>query len=332
MASIQETHYQGERAVRFGFGPYEAVVLPQIGANLISLKDPARGLSILREPHPEAMDAFRANPTTHGIPVLFPPNRIRDGKCTISGVSYTFPVNETSTHNHLHGFLHSAAWNVDAAGLTVHDAFVTLSIHVDEHHDVFRWFPHRFRMTLEYRLSDDGLRQQVTVHNLDTRPMPLMLGFHTAFNIPFAEHSSADHVTFTATIGERWEMDGRMLPTGRRLPLNAQEEAIRHGGISPFFAPLDNHYTANPQGGHNRVTMTDSQVGLRLIYDVGLKYRHWMIWNHGADGTVLCPEPQTIAVNAPNLNLPDVETGLQMLEPGQQWSENSRLFVETLPL
>ena len=51
--------------------------------------------------------------------------------------------------------------------------------------------------------------------------MPCMLGFHTAVNAPFAPGSNMEDCTFSMTIGDRWELDQRMLPTERTQPLSS---------------------------------------------------------------------------------------------------------------
>ncbi|NHN34638.1 hypothetical protein [Paenibacillus agricola] len=64
-------------------------------------------------------------------------------------------------------------------------------------------------------------------------------------------------------------MDARMLPTGRKQPLDERELSMKHGSVSPFFEPMDNHYTAVPQNGKNYVELIDTREKVRLIYDVG---------------------------------------------------------------
>ena len=101
-----------------------------------------------------------------------------------------------------------------------------------------------------------------------------------------------------------------MLPTGKFQPLTEQEVQLRDEGIYPFFDQLDNHYTAAPQNGRNRMELTDLKLGMTLVYDVGTSYKQWMIWNNGATEGFFCPEPQINLVNAPNVDLPHEEIGL----------------------
>lgn len=322
-----EGMFHDEPAVWLQWGQYEAAVLPGVGANLIAFRDHDRHLTILREPTAADMDAFRANPGIHGIPILFPPNRYEDGKFTFNGVSYQFPVNEEKTGNHLHGFFHTARWNVDEINVTASESYALLSITINKEHEIHQYLPHEFTIKLRYSLSELGLAQQVTVHNHGDSAMPCMIAFHTAINAPFAEGSSADDYTYTLTMKERWELNERMLPTGNYQPLTEEEAKMNSTGLNPYWSSMDNHYTSTTKNGRNMMELTDHRLGLKLIYDVGTAYKQWMIWNNGATPQFFCPEPQLNLVNAPNSTLPAEEIGLVTLEPGQIWEETSRLYV-----
>ncbi|KHF34137.1 Aldose 1-epimerase [Paenibacillus sp. P1XP2] len=159
---------------------------------------------------------------------------------------------------------------------------VVISQKVGEGHLYKQYLPFDFTVTLRYTLNAEGLHQKVTIVNDGKENMPNLLAFHTAINAPFVPGSKASDYTFKVTIGERREMDERMLPTGRFQPLSAEEELMKTEGVSPYFAEMDNHYTASPQNGRNRMELTDNRTGDVLVYDVGTSYKHWMIWNNGA--------------------------------------------------
>lgn len=268
--------------------------------------------------------------TVYGIPVLFPPNRYEDGTFTVNGKTYRFPINEEETHNYIHGFFKDIAWEVTAVGTDETTAYVEVSQRVDARHEVFHYFPHEFSVSIRYTLSNQELRQAVKIENHGSDAMPLMLGFHTTLNAPFHEESTADDYTIMLTIGQRWEMSSRMLPTGSFLPLSMDEQKLKESGVNPFFTALDNHYTASPQGGRNYAALTDHRLGIRLVYEAGREYTQWMVFNNHANGGFICPEPQTSVVNAPNTGLPQSESGLIVLQPAETWSASSRIYVEDL--
>ncbi|MEK5477930.1 aldose 1-epimerase [Paenibacillus sp. FSL R5-0407] len=322
-----EGEYQGERAIWLKAGRYEAALLPAIGGNLIAFRDAKRGLKFLHEPGPEEMESFKNRPMIHGIPVLFPPNRYEDGRFPWDGKVHEFPVNESATGNHLHGFLYNIPWQVEEFGHTERESFVSVSVTVDERHESYRYFPYKYKVRIRYGLSAYGLSQQVMVVNEGSEKMPCLLAFHTSVNAPFADGSAAADYRLKLTIGERWELNERMLPTGEFQPLTDQELLMQGAGVYPFFESMDNHYTSAAQNGRNRMELTDLSRQITLVYDVGTSYKQWMIWNNGAKEGFFCPEPQINLVNAPHVDLPADEIGLFSLEPGEIWEESSRLYV-----
>ncbi|GMK38018.1 galactose mutarotase [Paenibacillus sp. CCS19] len=323
--------FYGEKAVWLRSGKYEAALLPEIGANLVAFRDVEAGYKFLREPEEAEMDSFREAPAVYGIPVLFPPNRYRDGKFEAAGISYNLPVNETATGNHLHGFFYKAAWDVVDQGANDQESYVVVRYVVDENDSVYSVLPHNFRIEIRYALSANGLAQTSTVTNNGDKQLPCLLGYHTAINAPFAPESARSDVTAHVTTGVRWELDGRMLPTGGTIPMTVAEEAMKSPqGGSPYAESLDNHYSAAPVDGRNFAEVVDHRIGVKLVYDAGLKYKQWMIWNNGASAGFFCPEPQINLVDAPNVDLPDETKGLVLLQPGETWSETSRLYTEKL--
>lgn len=322
-----QADYQGEAAVWLQAGDYEAVLLPQIGANLIAFRDIARNYQILREPTVDEMDAFKASPSIHGIPVLFPPNRYEDGLMKWNGKTLQFPINETDRNNHLHGFVHTAAWTVEEFGTTAREAFVTAVLTVDEQHPIYTYLPFKFTMRLKYTLTAEGLNQHMSIRNNGTEAMPCLLAYHTAINAPFVPGSAAQDYRVKLTIGKRWEMSERMLPTKDYLPLTPNELLLQQEGVYPFFESLDNHYTVQTQQGSNRMELTDIRSGVKLVYDAGTAYKQWMIWNNGATEGFFCPEPQINLVNAPNVDLPAEEIGLFSIAPQEYFEETARLYL-----
>jgi aldose 1-epimerase len=328
-AQAWEADYCGERAVWLRAGRYEAALLPDTGGNLIALRDTERGFRYLHEPGAEEWEAFKRFPVIHGIPVLFPPNRFEDGTFTLNGRTYAFPINEPSTGNHLHGFLYDIPWQVTGFGAADGASFVEIGLRVNEEHPVYTHFPHRFRFRIRYTLSERGLHQAAEVANEGGEAMPCMVAFHTAVNAPFDPHGSAGDYKLTLSIGKRWEMNERMLPTGRFQPLTPNEQLLASTGVYPFFEAMDNHYTAEAVEGVHLMTLTDVKRGVRLVYEADPAFKQWMIWNNNATPGFFCPEPQTVLVNAPNSGLPAEETGLVMLEPGAVWRAESRLYSES---
>jgi len=327
VANAFEGLYEGEKAIWLKAGSYEAALLPKYGGNLTAFRDAARGYRFLHEPGAEEMERFKARPTVWGIPVLFPPNRYEDGLFPWNGNVYRLPVNEEKTGNHLHGFFLNEEWKVDGFGETGRESYAVIAQRVDKSHPLYKTFPHEFTLKIRYSLSEDGLAMEVGVRNDGDQPMPCALGFHTSINAPFAPGSTAEDYTVRMTIGKRVELNERMLPTGKLLELSEDEEKLRTSGISPYFSPLDNHYTAEPQDGRNRMELTDHRLNVKLVYDAGTAYKFWMIYNAQAGGAFFCPEPQINMVNAPKAPFPPEQIGIVSLAPGEVWQETSRIYA-----
>lgn len=318
--------YETEDAILLKHGRFSAALLPRVGGNLVALRDEERGYRFIREPEGADWESFLNKPMVHGIPVLFPPNRYDAGSFEFDGRAYSFPVNEPQTGNHLHGFVYQSPWEVVSLSSTEEESTVTVKLRFDEQHPDFTYFPHQITLLHTYTLSDQGLTQNFEAINEGKEALPFMLGFHTSLNAPFAPGSSESDLECGLSIEDRWELDGRMLPTGNALPLNEGELLLKEGKGSPYFASLDNHYSAAATG-INAMTLHDKKENVTFVYEVGDAYKHWMVYNAAANGKFFCPEPQTGMVNAPNVKLPEEKTGIIRLEPGQKWTAVSRMYV-----
>ncbi len=325
--SVRRDYWHGLAAITLRAGRYQATVLPKVGANLIALSDVRHGYHFMRTPKPEQIQAFTDNPNTYGNPVLFLPNRYQDGAFTIAGIHYQFPINEAKTHNFIHGFLYRMPWDGVFSGCTPELSVVVLRQRIRPGHPFYRYFPHWFTITLTYLLSPNGLRQLVRIHNQGDTPLPVLLGFHTAFRIPFAAPSQPQDVSIHVDVGLRWELNDRGLPTGATVGLSPAEQGLQGEGMTPGAEALDNHYSVAHFGQSNVAVIRDRRIGAELVYRVGSRYRYWMVWNGGGDESFVCVEPQTNRVNAPNLNLSLSNTGVAILKKGQSWRESAQLSV-----
>ena len=88
----------------------KAMILPEVGGELIELC--IDGIEVFHKV--ESLEAVKAECTSYGLPILFPPNRIDGGHFTFAGKEYQFEVNEPATGNSLHGFLHKEPWEIEA--------------------------------------------------------------------------------------------------------------------------------------------------------------------------------------------------------------------------
>ena len=255
--------------LELAFGAWRAKIAPEAGGNVMSLQ--CGGQDVLA---PER--ASNAEIYLVGSPMLLPANRTAGGRFCFEGHSYSLPVNEPKSGANLHGQMCRAAFRVAEYGGT----FAHL---VYENRGEIYPFP--FRMDVVYALSDKGFAAEYNLTNLSGGAMPYSFGLHTTFVEP---------ALFSVPLKEQQERDALNLPTGRYLPLDAEEEAYCRGAHSRGRV-ISGYYSA--AGNTARI----GNYGYRVE-----GFDHWILYNARGEKGILCVEPQKGGVNA--LNLPDCPT------------------------
>ncbi|MEK3910874.1 aldose 1-epimerase [Paenibacillus sp. FSL H7-0331] len=330
-ASVQNVQFYDEPAIQLNAGGYQAVIVPGLGANMVELSRPEEGLSFLRTPG--TIEQLRQSGQRYGIPPLFPPNRIEGGIFSTPHRDYTFPLNSSDGKVFMHGILHKRPWQIQSSGVREDGSVeVSLLMNMNRDGDMFAYYPHEFTYVLTYFLSEQGLEQQIRITNLSDEPMPLGVGFHTALKVPFHQEGQEQDYSLRVSVDKQWELTSEFLPTGVLLPLDEMDRELRQDGIRPTGEAYARHLTGGAIQ-HNGsdfygAILTDQQRQISLVYEVDPAFGHWTIWNDDGVSGFICPEPQTWAINAPNISLPDAVTGFQLLAPGAEWTASSRLYVE----
>ena len=328
---IEKINFHGLEAVLLEAGGYEAVMIPSVGANLVRLFHQPTGADILHTPGSDEMTTFIERPQIFGLPLLFPPNRIEDGRYEYEGQVYQYPITIPAQNNYHHGIIKSQPFTVTRT--VVGDDYVEVeaayfSNMVND--AIFVDFPHQFECRMNYVLSARGLEQTVTFVNDSDKDMPLGVGYHTPIRVPFQTGEAEYKMWLTA--GEEWELNNRSLPTGRLLPLDAELATLRTTGMNPVGRPIERALTNKPflvdDKPFSGAIIANTATGTKVFYEVDEQYRHWTIWNNGGEAGYMCPEPQTWAINAPNLDLDPELTGWQVVEPGDAWSATTKIYVK----
>ena len=256
-----------EADVCLRFGDWEAVVLPDFGMNMVSLR--YRGDPVLREPNDR--DVLAHEPYTHGIPLLFPANRTKNGRFTFNETEYSLPLNEPQRGNHIHGRMFDALFTVcDTDKSTVTAVY----------NNTGERYPFSFKMTVTDNLSEYGLKRTLVLKNTGGSPMPYTLAFHTSFTEP---------AWFSAPIGQRFLCDPNYIPTGNMAALT-ETEAQYVLGICPSNLVISGFYTS-----------TGHCVKLGAYrFTVSENFDEWILFNGGGGQGFLCAEPQCGEVNGLN--------------------------------
>ena len=308
------------KLIELAYGGYRMQAVPELGGQVISLeKNGVEAFNVPTDP-----ELFVAKSTSYGLPILFPPNRIDGGRFVTPTREYQFAINEPARGNSLHGFLHKRPWKLVKA----EKGTLQMEYAADAETDFYQYYPHIFRAALNYQLSEAGLYQEVCIENQGDEPMPIGLGFHSAFKVD-------EQSLIRVSVGRRILMGERMLPTGELRELNEEEARLRAEGLTPVAWSMDDHYTAEPMevdGKPFHGAIVERADG-RIFYEVDPFYQHWMIWNSNQVGNLICLEPQNWRVNAPNLvseGMSGQEAGFCQLQPGKALKVYTRLWIESI--
>lgn len=263
---------------------WEAAILPSFGANLISLR--YDGKAVLREP--ESLEQLKNAPELYGNPLLFPPNRTKNGIFSFEGKNYNLPVNEAAHQNHLHGYLHRAPFETVSAS----ESSAVCRLKNDG-----AYFPFPFIMEVSFTLTKTGMEQRITIINNGSRSMPVLLGFHTSF-VP--------EESFAVPIGKRWERDEHFIPTGMLCELSEDERKICSGTNSEGKI-ISGYYTSEGR---------TARIG-SIFFSVSSEFSQWILYNQGGQNGIVCVEPQTGCVNG--LNIPGEHLALPAGDKKEYW-------------
>ena len=334
---IKKVAWNGIPALAMKAGRYEALLVPQVGANLVRLCHTGIKADILRTPQANEMETFFSRPQIFGLPLLFPPNRISNGTYTWNGRTYRYPITLPDQHCHHHGLLKTQPFTVTRCEEGDEAVVVEASFCSNDFNDaIFSYFPHRFVCRMVFNLSDQGLTHKVIFENLDDAEMPLGVGFHTPINVPFVAGSDPAACRLRLSAGKQWLLSpDRTLPTGEIIELSDELGKLRTPeGMRPTGSPLEALLTdcAIETAGkpYHGAIMTDTANGLQLFYEVDENVKFWTLWNNGGGVPWICPEPQTWAIDAPNVKMPHEVTGFRTLAPKSTWEMVSKFYMQSL--
>lgn len=335
MNKTQMMQWGGMPCVRMDAGGYTALIAPEIGSNVIRLRDETNGIEFFRFSDANNHDTLLQSAEVWGLPTLYLPNRFADGILRTSDATYHLPVNEAAPYNnHIHGFLHKRAHKVDEYKADANCAWVKTSYDYDENDPFFQYLPIRFRAEFTFTLSACGLEYEFKLTNLSHKMMPISVATHTAINSPFVIGGKENDERITVPIGKRCLLNERCLPTKELADLTVKDLEYRSGSRCPVLQIIDNEmYFAEPMSvdGEDFYGMIceDIASGKKFGYEISENYKFWIIWNDRGFNGYFCPEPMSAMIDAPNLGLPDGFTGYQELRPEESCTFKQRFFTMT---
>ncbi|MGE7602123.1 aldose 1-epimerase [Peribacillus sp. NPDC097675] len=320
---IKDSKFLNENAIEFGNGRIEAILIPALGSNLLSLKSKKKGIELLRTP--KTLADYNKAPILYGMPILFPPNRIEDGIFTYKETTYTFPINEGEKHNHIHGFLHDKPWKVLKKEVSEEGIVIITEFLSKDFPDLYKYFPRDFKVNMTYSLLEEEMNIKMEIHNMGSESFPWGAGYHTIFNFPLVPESTYLDCQIDMPVNTQWELNERSLPTGKFTRMDMGEIQKRLVGEGRKYDDIFSHDAVN--NSINEAILTDTKAGMQVRYQADQYFKYWVLFNKAG---FLCPEPYTWLTNAPNLDIPAEITGLQELPPGETIQLNTKLTVKEI--
>jgi aldose 1-epimerase len=286
MAINRVLHPSGEQYEIF-FGDQRAVIT-EVGATLREYWCGSRAV----------LDGFAVSEMCSGGrgQLLMPwPNRIRDGAYEFGARRFQLPLTEPERRNASHGLVRWASWlPLEHTRERIHLAF-TLRPQPG--------YPFLLELAADYSLGPGGLRAIWSAHNLGDEAAPFGAGSH-----PYLRPRTGlvDGAELWIPASSYLEVDDRLIPTGRRLPVAGTAfdfqaaHPVGEAALDVCFADFDEPAIEFD--------------GLRLAWDAN--HSHLQVYS--GDGLAperrrrgLATEPMSCAANAFNSG-----AGLSVLQPG----------------
>ncbi len=308
-----------QQRIAFETPVWRGVIALDSTGNMIRLTHRETGMELFHSPASSA--ALAEHPAIYGIPLLLPPNRIRDGRFTAGGREYRFPVNEETTNCFLHGLALGRRFELDSVEETESVLRFRVSYSYDSARPEFSGFPCEFLVSIVYELSSDGMSHTVSVENRGTVPMPLGVGFHTAFYTPGEER-------VTVEVPHRpdgaWTVHPeRRLPDGTKRAWTALEEAVLSGNRCVEDAAFSGMFQLPEAERRIRIRRKSGTV----CYEIDPRYLHLACWNGGGGNGFFCIEPMSWMTDAPNMPLPPEVSGFFLLPPQETRRYSAKIRV-----
>jgi aldose 1-epimerase len=236
--------------------------------------------------------------------VLIPwPNRLEDGSYEFDGRRHQLPLNEPERRNAIHGLVRWATWT--AVARQPHRVVMEHILYPQP------GYPFCLKLSIEYALSDGGLRVRTTAANVGTVPCPYGSGAHPYLTLGAA---TIDRLILRMPGRTVLRSDERGLPIGDETVAGTEYDFRKPRPIGAV--PLDHAFTdLDRDAGVARVALRDPDQGIWVSLWVDESYPYLMVFTGDPLADVrrrsLAVEPMTCPPNAFRTGV-----GLIRLEPG----------------
>lgn len=299
---------------------HEARIAPAAGFNAFSFTVPQEGERVPVLIEPPSDDVLRGGGFSFGCPILFPfPNRTGNGRYVFGGREYQLDVNYKDG-NAIHGLVADSPWQVlDSGAGDEQGSWVSARFDTEQHPEVLRQYPFPCVLTVTWALRDGALHLHAQAQNTGAAALPMGFGIHPWFPAPLTPRGQRAECVLTVPARGRWELESeeQLIPTGDILPLEDGFDFSRGAKLGRQF--LDDVYTGLIyEGGEHVCTVDDKISGLRLEVRASSVFREHVVYAP-LDRDVICLEPYTGTTDFVNLSTRDVDAGIVILQPNEQW-------------
>jgi aldose 1-epimerase len=241
--------------------------------------------------------------------VLIPwPNRIQDGRYSFDGQEHQLPLDDVEEQDAIHGLVRWGSWI--AGDRAENRVVMEHALHPQP------GYPFSVALSIEYELSDAGLRVRTTAVNRGPRPCPYGSGNHPYLAL---SESLVDSLMLRIPARTMLHSDERGIPV-ERLPVAGTDYDFRRP--RPIGSTvLDHAFTdlERDEDGRARVELRDPEGGDERALWVDETHSYVMVFSGDPLPDVnrrsLAVEPMTCPPNA----FRSCE-GLLRLEPGQSFT------------
>jgi aldose 1-epimerase len=293
----------------------EVWIVPSVGNIAYDMK--VKGKRVLWSPFASPAQ-LKQRPRQSGNPFLAPwANRIDGDAFYANGKKYLLNQdlkNYTLDQNRkpMHGFLAFVPWNVARVSADDKTAEVSSRLEFWRNPDWMAQFPFAHTLTMTYRLSDGVLEVQTEVENQSTEPMPLVIGYHTYYQLADVPR---DQWSAHVPARDHLVLSPQLIPTGEQKPMELPDR------IPLATTQLDDVFSGLVRGADGRAGFSVEGGGHKISVFFGPKYPVAVVYApRGRD--YICFEPMTGITNGFNLAHSGVYKDLQSVAPGQTWRES----------
>jgi aldose 1-epimerase len=318
--SAQQIEDHGVAIVRLSDAAHgvEVSVVPSIGNLAYEMK--VHGHNILYFPYAD-IGQFAQKPAQCAIPFIGPwINRMTEQGFWANGKQYLFNLSLGNVRGALpiHGLLgNSPLWRVTEAAADAHSAHVTSRLEFWKEPDLMAQWPFAQNYELTYSLAEGVLEVRLTVANLSSQPMPLMVGFHPYYRIPDIPR---DEWVARIPARQRVAADARLIPTGEFKPMDLPSPLPLKGQT------LDDGFIDLERDAEGRAHFSIESAGRKVEAMFGPKYPVAVAWEPAAPAgqtrDFICFEPMTAITSGVNLAHEGKYLGMQSVPAGGRWTES----------